>query len=85
MSSYNREPDGIMLNKIPLTTLAPIAINIAALIWGAAKISNSVENLTKSMTELRMTVQTIDSRVNGNTVDIEVIKALLKQPTIKAR
>jgi len=74
-----------MDGKMNLSSVITIGLNIAALIWGAARISSSVESLTKSMTELRVTVQTIDSRVNSNTVDIEVIKALLQQPTVKAR
>lgn len=45
-----------------IAAVVAIGINVAALIWGAAKLSASVEGLTVTAASLEMTIRRIDDR-----------------------
>lgn len=68
-----------------MSAVIGIILNVAALVWGAGKISQSVQTLSEAVVELRSTVGSINARVNSNTIDIEVLKAKEAIRTIKAR
>jgi cell division protein FtsB len=65
-----KEVSGIHLNA----QLVLLLINLGALVWGAAKISAAVEQLTDTTKALSATTVGLRSDIDNMKIDVEVLK-----------
>ncbi len=71
-------------------TVAGVVLTLATLVWGAARISSTVDNLNLVVTNLQATTEALRSTITGilvhearNDADIEALKARLRAPPTK--
>ena len=53
-----------------------VTVQVAALVWGASKISSSVADLARSVAKLDKTVEHLDSTVHDHETRVTVLERL---------
>lgn len=61
--------------KISIFTAITLIINVGALVWGAAQISATVNNLSHTIGRLESSVETIQRSTQQNRIDIELLRS----------
>lgn len=51
-----------------------LVVNVCALVWGAAKLSSTVEELGRTTARLALTIERIDSGVDNQEARIQVLE-----------
>lgn len=62
-----------------------VILNMALLIWGAAKVTSKVENLGDSITKLNETIGTLMEKVDHHSTDIAHMQGSLSRSGIHPR
>ncbi len=62
-----------------ITAVVVLVLQLSALVWGAAKLSSSVDSLTALSGELRRDVSGIQADMSSLKVDVGILKAQTKR------
>lgn len=75
-----RPGDRRHLSTSEFVSLVMLALQFGALVWGAATLKSSVDELRVTMSEITRQIRDTQSMVNGLTVDVGILKDRSKLP-----
>lgn len=71
--------EGPKLGLKEFSVIIMLLVNFGGMIWGAAKLSASVENLKETVGSITTTMQTAVSTLNSQAADVAVLKYRVSQ------